>query len=205
MRTVPLTRGQLLDVPEGRAGSAVSQWLGARDPKRIGAVEPVAFDPYQGYATRSSTASKRPRASSIPSASGDLRTRPSTTPAGGCSATRPATAAVVTTRCTASAGCCSPPASAFPSARTSGSTSALDRVIRAARCGKPGSLRKPSETSTPPAAGRSGPAPSPSCTPPLRPPRSASAAGWCAPSPTGKPRSWPTTATTASPPPRLGP
>lgn len=34
---------------DGRAGTAVSAWLAARDPQWLGAVERVALDPHQGY------------------------------------------------------------------------------------------------------------------------------------------------------------
>ncbi len=46
---VDLRRGRLLDVVEGRAGSAVSDWLADRDQAWLSAVERVALDPYRGY------------------------------------------------------------------------------------------------------------------------------------------------------------
>jgi len=46
---VDLGRSRLLDVVDGRAGSAVSVWLAGRDPGWLSAVERVALDPYRGY------------------------------------------------------------------------------------------------------------------------------------------------------------
>jgi len=44
-----LGRSRLLDVVDGRAGSAVSGWLADRDQGWLSAVERVALDPYRGY------------------------------------------------------------------------------------------------------------------------------------------------------------
>jgi transposase len=46
---VDLRRSRLLDVVDGRAGSAVSGWLAEREPGWLAAVERVALDPYRGY------------------------------------------------------------------------------------------------------------------------------------------------------------
>jgi transposase len=46
---VDLHRSRLLDVIDGRAGSAVTRWLSARDHGWLAAVERVALDPYRGY------------------------------------------------------------------------------------------------------------------------------------------------------------
>jgi transposase len=46
---VDLGRSRLLDVVDGRAGSAVTAWLAARDEAWLSAVERVALDPYRGY------------------------------------------------------------------------------------------------------------------------------------------------------------
>lgn len=46
---VDLGRGRLLDVVDGRAGSAVTAWLARRDHGWLSAVERVALDPYRGY------------------------------------------------------------------------------------------------------------------------------------------------------------
>ena len=46
---VDLDRARLLDVVDGRAGSAVTQWLHARDERWLSTVERVALDPYRGY------------------------------------------------------------------------------------------------------------------------------------------------------------
>ena len=46
---VDLDRALLLDVVDGRAGSAVTEWLGDRDDGWLAAVERVALDPYRGY------------------------------------------------------------------------------------------------------------------------------------------------------------
>ena len=46
---VDLDRARLLDVVDGRAGSAVSGWLAARDERWLSTVERVALDPYRGY------------------------------------------------------------------------------------------------------------------------------------------------------------
>lgn len=46
---VDLQRSRLLDVVDGRAGSAVTTWLSSRDEGWLSAVERVALDPYRGY------------------------------------------------------------------------------------------------------------------------------------------------------------
>ena len=46
---VDLDRGRLLDVVDGRAGQAVTDWLAERDQGWLSAVERVALDPYRGY------------------------------------------------------------------------------------------------------------------------------------------------------------
>jgi len=46
---VDLDRARLLDVVDGRAGSAVAEWLGNRDHGWLAVVERVALDPYRGY------------------------------------------------------------------------------------------------------------------------------------------------------------
>jgi transposase len=46
---VDLGRSRLLDVVDGRAGSAVTGWLADRDDAWLSAVERVALDPYRGY------------------------------------------------------------------------------------------------------------------------------------------------------------
>jgi transposase len=46
---VDLHRSRLLDVVDGRAGSAVTSWLSQRDEAWLSAVERVALDPYRGY------------------------------------------------------------------------------------------------------------------------------------------------------------
>lgn len=46
---VDLSRSRLLDVVDGRAGSAVTGWLADRDEGWLSAVERVALDPYRGY------------------------------------------------------------------------------------------------------------------------------------------------------------
>ena len=46
---VDLRCGKLLDVVDGRAGSAVTGWLAGRDQGWLSAVERVALDPYRGY------------------------------------------------------------------------------------------------------------------------------------------------------------
>lgn len=46
---VDLQRGRLLDVVDGGAGRAVSDWLAAREEGWLSAVERVALDPYRGY------------------------------------------------------------------------------------------------------------------------------------------------------------
>lgn len=46
---VDLDRARLLDVVDGRAGSAVAEWLAGRDRPWLAAVERVALDPYRGY------------------------------------------------------------------------------------------------------------------------------------------------------------
>jgi len=46
---VDLGRSRLLDVVDGRAGSAVTRWLADRDQGWLSAVERVALDPYRGY------------------------------------------------------------------------------------------------------------------------------------------------------------
>ena len=46
---VDLGRSRLLDVVDGRAGSAVTCWLAGRDDDWLAAVERVALDPYRGY------------------------------------------------------------------------------------------------------------------------------------------------------------
>ena len=45
---VDLRRSRLLDVIDGRAGSAVTCWLASRDDSWLAAVERVALDPYRG-------------------------------------------------------------------------------------------------------------------------------------------------------------
>jgi transposase len=45
---VDLGRSRLLDVTDGRAGSAVSTWLAGRDQAWLAGVERVALDPYRG-------------------------------------------------------------------------------------------------------------------------------------------------------------
>jgi len=54
---VDLRRSRLLDVVDGRAGSAVTGWLSERDDTWLAAVERVALDPYRGYLQR---AGRRP-------------------------------------------------------------------------------------------------------------------------------------------------
>lgn len=46
---VDLRRSRLLDVVDGRAGSAATSWLAARDDAWLAAIERVALDPYRGY------------------------------------------------------------------------------------------------------------------------------------------------------------
>ena len=46
---VDLGRSRLLDIVPGRAGSAVTTWLGQRDQPWLCAVEKVALDPHRGY------------------------------------------------------------------------------------------------------------------------------------------------------------
>jgi len=46
---VDLRRSRLLDVVDGRAGSAVTCWFAGRDDTWLAAVERVALDPYRGY------------------------------------------------------------------------------------------------------------------------------------------------------------
>jgi transposase len=46
---VDLRRSRLLDVVDGRAGSAVTGWLSERNDTWLAAVERVALDPYRGY------------------------------------------------------------------------------------------------------------------------------------------------------------
>ena len=46
---VDLRAGKLLDVVDGRAGSAVTGWLADREEVWLSAVERVALDPYRGY------------------------------------------------------------------------------------------------------------------------------------------------------------
>ncbi len=46
---VDLHRSRLLDVVDGRAGSAVTTWLAGRDEGWLSAVQRVALDPYRGY------------------------------------------------------------------------------------------------------------------------------------------------------------
>lgn len=46
---VDLRAGKLLDVVDGRAGAAVTDWLASRDEGWLSAVERVALDPYRGY------------------------------------------------------------------------------------------------------------------------------------------------------------
>lgn len=46
---VDLGSGRLLDVVDGRAGSAVTDWLAERDGGWLAAVRRVALDPYRGY------------------------------------------------------------------------------------------------------------------------------------------------------------
>jgi transposase len=46
---VDLRRSRLLDVVDGRAGSAVTSWFATRDDDWLAAVERVALDPYRGY------------------------------------------------------------------------------------------------------------------------------------------------------------
>lgn len=46
---VDLGRGRLLDVVDGRAGTAVTAWLSARDEGWLSAVRRVALDPHRGY------------------------------------------------------------------------------------------------------------------------------------------------------------
>ena len=46
---VDLGRSRLLDVVDGRAGSAVTCWFADRDDAWLAAVERVALDPYRGY------------------------------------------------------------------------------------------------------------------------------------------------------------
>ena len=46
---VDLGRSRLLDVVDGRAGGAVTDWLADRDERWLSAVERVALDPYRGY------------------------------------------------------------------------------------------------------------------------------------------------------------
>jgi hypothetical protein len=46
---VDLDCARLLDVVDGRAGSAVRQWLADRDEHWLSTVERVALDPYRGY------------------------------------------------------------------------------------------------------------------------------------------------------------
>jgi transposase len=46
---VDLGRSRLLDVVDGRAGSAVTRWLADREQAWLSAVDRVALDPYRGY------------------------------------------------------------------------------------------------------------------------------------------------------------
>jgi transposase len=46
---VDLHRGRLLDIVDGRAGSAVTAWLSAREDGWLSAVERVSLDPHRGY------------------------------------------------------------------------------------------------------------------------------------------------------------
>lgn len=46
---VDLDRARLLDVVDGRAGSAVTRWLAERDDGWLARIERVALDPYRGY------------------------------------------------------------------------------------------------------------------------------------------------------------
>jgi transposase len=46
---VDLRRSRLLDIVDGRAGKAVSDWLEQRDEAWLSAVQRVALDPYRGY------------------------------------------------------------------------------------------------------------------------------------------------------------
>lgn len=46
---VDLRRSRLLDIVDGRAGSAVTCWFADRDDDWLAAVERVALDPYRGY------------------------------------------------------------------------------------------------------------------------------------------------------------
>lgn len=46
---VDLRRSRLLDVVDGRAGSAVTGWFAGRNADWLAAVERVALDPYRGY------------------------------------------------------------------------------------------------------------------------------------------------------------
>ena len=46
---VDLDRARLLDVADGRAGRAVTEWLAGRDQTWLADVEPVAVDPYRRY------------------------------------------------------------------------------------------------------------------------------------------------------------
>jgi transposase len=46
---VDLRRSRLLDIVDGRAGKAVTDWLESREDAWLSAVERVALDPYRGY------------------------------------------------------------------------------------------------------------------------------------------------------------
>lgn len=53
---VDLDRSRLLDIVDGRAGSAVTGWLESRDEAWLSAVERVALDPYRAATTTRSWA-----------------------------------------------------------------------------------------------------------------------------------------------------
>jgi hypothetical protein len=98
-------RPRLLDVVEGRSGTALHDWVSARDQAWRDRISVAALDPFRGYATACGPACRRPPECLMRSTSSDLVWTRSTRSAAGCSKRPSATAGTPATRCSGSVDC----------------------------------------------------------------------------------------------------